>query len=110
MLLGLHLLEELALDVLLAVLLGLALMLVGGVLTLVLALARVVLVGVVLVTGVLARVILALLGTVGDVVVRIATSKSTFLWATTTPAVQVVVVKPRELADDKRQVIIPKAL
>jgi hypothetical protein len=63
----------------------------GGVLALVLAL-----VGVVLVEGVL-----VLLRAVGDEVVRIYTAVASFLWTTTILAIQAVVVKPRELADDQ---------
>jgi hypothetical protein len=87
-LLGLGLLEVLLLQRLL-VELFLRLVL-GGVLALVLALAGVILVGGVLV----------LLGTVGDEVVRISIAVASFVWTTTTPAIQAVVVKPREPADN----------
>jgi len=89
-LLGLGLLEVLLLERLL-VESSLRLVL-GGVLALVLALA-----GVVLVRGVL-----VLLGAVGDEVVEVSIAEASILWTTTAPAVQAVVVKPRELVDDQR--------
>jgi hypothetical protein len=72
----------------------------GGVLALVLALARVVLV----------EGVLVLLGAVGDEVVRISTAVASFLRTTTTSAIQAVVVKPREPANDQRQLVVPKTL
>jgi hypothetical protein len=72
----------------------------GGVLALVLTLA-----GVVLVEGVL-----VLLGAVGDEVVEISTAIASFLQTITTPAIQAVVVKPRESADNQCQLVIPKTL
>ena len=72
----------------------------GGVLALVLALARVILVGEVLV----------LLGVVGDEVVGVFIAIASFLRTTTALAIQAVVVKPRELADDQCQLVVPKGL
>lgn len=105
MLLNLLQLDVLLLDVLLV---EATLLILGLMLVLVLA-------GVVLVVGVLVRVILAgvmlvLLGAVGDVVVGVTTPKASFLWTTTTPVIQAVVVEPQESDDDKCQLIIPKRL
>jgi hypothetical protein len=97
-LLGLGLLEVLLLERLL-VESSLRLVL-RGVLALVLALARVVLV----------RGVLVLLGAVGDEVVGVSTAIASFLWTTITLAIQAVVMKPRELADDQWQLVIPKGL
>jgi hypothetical protein len=97
MLLGLGLLEILLQRLLVESSLRLVL---GGVLALVLALAGVVLIGGVLV----------LLGAVGDEVVRISTVVASLLRTTTTPAIQVVVVKPREPTDDQHQLVVPKGL
>jgi hypothetical protein len=66
----------------------------GGVLALILALAGVVLV---------------LLMAVGDEVVGVSTAVASFLWTSTTPAIQAVVVKPREPADDQCQLVVPRA-
>jgi hypothetical protein len=82
MLLGLGLVEVLLLQCLL-IESSLRLVL-GGVLALVLAFA-----GVILIEGVL-----VLLGAVGDNVVGISISVASFLWTTTMPAIQAVVVKP----------------
>ena len=84
-LLEVHLLERLLVES------SLQLVLAGGVLALVLALAGVMLAGEVLV----------LLGVVGDEVVGVSTAIASFLWTTTMPTIQVVVVKPREPADDQ---------
>jgi hypothetical protein len=97
-LLGLGLLEVLLLERLL-VESSLRLVL-RGVLALVLALARVVLV----------RGVLVLLGAVGDEVVGVSTAVASFLWTTITLAIQAVVMKPRELADDQWQLVVPKGL
>ena len=51
---------------------------------------------------VLAREVLVLLGAVGDEVVRVSTVEASILRTTTAPAIQAVVVKPRELVDDQR--------
>ena len=59
-------------------------MLVGGVLTLVLALAGVM----------LAEEVLILLGAVGDEVVGVSIAIASFLWTTTVPTIQAIVVKP----------------
>ena len=67
----------------------LGLVLVRGVLSLLFALSRVVLVG-----GVL-----AFLGAVGDEVVRVFATKASLVRAST-PAIQAIVVKSREPADD----------
>jgi hypothetical protein len=89
-LLGLDLLEVLLLEGLL-VESSLWLMLTEGVLALVLAL-----VGVILVEGVL-----VLLRIVGDEVVEISTPIASILQIITTPAIQAVVVKPRQPANDQ---------
>jgi hypothetical protein len=89
-LLGLDLLEVLLLEGLL-VESSLWLMLTEGVLALVLALAGVILVGGVLV----------LLRIVGDEVVEISTPIASILQIITTPAIQAVVVKPRQPANDQ---------
>ena len=89
-LLGLGLLEVYLLERLL-VESSLRLMLAGGVLALVLALAGVILVGGVLV----------LLEAMGDKVVGVSIAIASFLWTTTVPTIQVVVVKQREPADDQ---------
>jgi hypothetical protein len=54
--------------------------------------------------------VLVLLGVVGDEVVRVSTAVASFLQITTTPMIQAVVVKPREPADDQRQLVVPKGL
>ena len=62
-----------------------------------------------LVSVLLVREVLVLLGAVGDKVVGISTAKASLV-LTATPAIQTVVVEPRELADDRSQLIIPKCL
>ena len=99
MLLGLGLLEVHHLERLL-IESSLRLVLVRGVLALVLALARVKLV----------RGVLVLLGVVGDEVVGVFIAIASFLRTTTALAIQAVVVKPREPADDQCQLIIIKGL
>jgi hypothetical protein len=42
--------------------------------------------------------------------VGISTAVASFLWTTTTSAIQAVIVKPRESADDQCQLVIPKTL
>jgi hypothetical protein len=54
--------------------------------------------------------VLVLLGAVGDEVVGVSTAIASFLWTTITLAIQAVVMKPRELADDQWQLVIPKGL
>ena len=58
----------------------------------------------------LAEGVLVLLGAVGDEVVGISIAIASLLRSTTVLALQAVVVKPRELADDERQLIIPEDL
>ena len=73
-------------------------------------LTGVILVGGALVAVVLGGVVLVLLGAAGDEVVRITSLKASSLGATTTSAVETVVVEAGELADDQRQLIVSKHL
>ena len=63
-----------------------------------------------LVRVMLAREVLVLLGAVGDEVVGVSIAIASFLRTTTALAIQAVVVKPRELADDQCQLVVPKGV
>ena len=71
--------------------------------------------GVILVRGalvavVLGGVVLVLLGAAGDEVIGITALKATSLGASTSSAVEMVVVEVGELADDQSQLIVSKHL
>ena len=106
LLFGLSMLQVLPLEVLLVeALLGL-----GIGLILLLVLAGVVLVGGPLVAIVLGGVVVVLLGAAGDEVIGITALKATSLGASTSSAVEMVVVEAGELADDQSQLVISKHL